>query len=333
MHQYIERTNRQVITEELFGDRIITFLYSRGREKAPTLFRLATGARMSSLLGYLNFDLPLARTIIGNRRFLLKNGVRAEECLIPPEGFTTPRAIFERKIRYWKYRPMPEDDDAIVSPADARMLCGSLDEESLLFLKGNFFRYEELLGEKKRIWLGAFREGDCAIFRLTPDKYHYNHLPVSGYIVDFYEISGAYHSCNPGAVVEMVTPYSTNKRVVTIIQTDVPGGSRVGLVAFIEVVAMMIGEVVQCYSDAIGYENPVAMEPGLFVRKGQPKSLFRPGSSTDIVLFQKGRITFAEDLVAQMRRRDVMSRFTMGFGGQLTEVEVQVRSLIGRKNS
>ena len=52
----------------------------------------------------------------------------------------------------------------------------------------------------------------------------------------------------PGAVVALVTPYSKNSRVVTIIDTEVPGGTGVGLVAMIEVVALMIGEVVQCYS-------------------------------------------------------------------------------------
>ena len=30
--------------------------------------------------------------------------------------------------------------------------------------------------------------------------------------------------------------------------TDIPGGSHVGFVAMIEVVALMIGDIVQCYS-------------------------------------------------------------------------------------
>ena len=37
MHQYVERTNYQVITEDLFGDRTINFLYSTAREKAPRI--------------------------------------------------------------------------------------------------------------------------------------------------------------------------------------------------------------------------------------------------------------------------------------------------------
>jgi phosphatidylserine decarboxylase len=331
MHQYVERARHTVVTEQLFGDRIVNFLYSRAREKAPSLFRLATSARVSSLLGFVNFDLPLADKIMGNRRFLARHGVDLHECLDPPASFTCARKIFERKIRYPQCRPMLEDDGAVVSPADARMLCGTMADGDWFSLKGKFFEYRELLGDHRRKWQDAFSLGECAIFRLTPDKYHYNHVPVSGRVVEFYEISGDYHSCNPGAVVEMVTPYSKNKRVVTIIDTDVPEGTRIGLVAMVEVVALMIGDVVQCYSESRGYDFPMQIQPGMFLRKGQPKSLFRPGSSTDILLFQPGRVVFAEDLVTLMRRPDVASRFSIGFGGPLAEVDVRVRSLIGRR--
>ena len=102
-------------------------------------------------------------------------------------------------------------------------------------------------------WQLCFGDGYYAIFRLTPEKYHYNHLPVSGKVVDVHEIDGDFHSCNPSAIVRMVTPYSKNRHCVTIIDTDVEGGTNAGYVAMIEVVALMIGEVVQCYSDE-GYE-------------------------------------------------------------------------------
>jgi phosphatidylserine decarboxylase len=331
MHQYVERAGHAVITERLFGDRIVNFLYSRAREKAPSLFRLATSARVSSLLGFVNFDLPLAPDISGSKKFLARHGVDLSECLEPAASFTSARKIFERKIRYHHCRPMAAGDEAVVSPADARMLGGTMGAGAGFCLKGKFFEYCELLGEHRGQWQDAFAHGDCAIFRLTPDKYHYNHVPVSGRVVDFYELGGDYHSCNPGAVVEMVTPYSKNRRVVTVIDTDVAAGTRVGLVAMIEVVALMIGEVAQCYSATGAYDFPAPVQPGMFLRKGQPKSLFRPGSSTDILLFQPGRIVFADDLVALMRRPDVTSRFTIGFGGPLAEVDVRVRSLIARR--
>ncbi|MDZ7641476.1 MAG: hypothetical protein U5J62_05570 [Desulfurivibrio sp.] len=72
MHQYLQRDSRVVITEELFADRIVRFLYSRVRERAPKLFELALGHRISSLLGFLNFDLPLAPALLGNRRSLAR---------------------------------------------------------------------------------------------------------------------------------------------------------------------------------------------------------------------------------------------------------------------
>jgi phosphatidylserine decarboxylase len=90
---------------------------------------------------------------------------------------------------------------------------------------------------------------------------------------------------------------------------------------------MMIGEIVQCYSEE-GYERPVPVRPGMFLRHGVPKSLYRPGSSTDVVLFQPGRVRFAPDLLRNQARADVSSRFSAGFGRALVETDVRVRSLI-----
>ena len=255
IHEYIDRTSATVITERLFSDRVVKFLYNETREYAPALFNLIVGKRMTHFLGMLNFDLPLTAHLLGNKRFLNDCGVNLEECVLPPAALDTPRKIFERQIKYWECRPMPDLENSVVSPADARLAIGSFKESSSLFLKNKLFSFEELLGPEKSRWLHAFRGGHFAVFRLTPDKYHYNHAPVSGRVLDHYEIDGAYHSCNPNAIIEMGTPYSKNRRVVTILDTDVSGGSQVGLVAMIEVVALMIGQVVQCYSDSF-YDSP-----------------------------------------------------------------------------
>jgi len=163
-------------------------------------------------------------------------------------------------------------------------------------LKWKFFDLDELFDSDRSLWLRAFRGGDFILCRLTPEKYHYHHMPVSGVVRDHYEISGGYTSCNPGVVATLVTPYSKNKRVVTIVDTNVEGGSQIGLVAMIEVAALMISDITQCYSKE-GYKNPQPVEPGLFLQQGAPKSLYRPGSSTTGVFFQAGRVEFADDLV------------------------------------
>lgn len=323
-HQYIERDSGRVVTEQLIGDRLVRMLYHEVREKNSSLFKMLTSSRSSQILAMANFDRP----VLSKRSFLANCGIDLGECLDPPEKLDTPRRIFERKIRYAECRPMPAEANAIVSPADARVLVGSFKETSLIFLKEKFFSYTEMFGAGCSQWLSAFKGGDFAVFRLTPDKYHYNHTPVAGKVVDFYAIDGDYHSCNPSAVVSVATPYSKNKRVVTVIDTDVPGGTSVGMVAMIEVVALMIGDIVQAYSET-GYDQPRQIEKGMFLQKGVPKSLYRPGSSTDILIFQEGRMDFADDIQSNMRLEGVTSRFTHGFKKPLVETDIRVRSLLG----
>jgi phosphatidylserine decarboxylase len=330
-HQYVDRRSGRIVAETLIADRLVGWLYGAAREKAPLLFKALTSARGSQLLSYVNFDCPVKRRPSSTRKLAAALNVDLQECVSPYASLQSARNLFERQIRFWQCRPMPRDPSVVVSPADAKILVGSLNKTDALFLKEKFFTYDELLGPAKRRWREAFLGGDFAVLRLTPEKYHYNHLPVSGRVVDFYTLDGTYHSCNPAAVVATATPYSKNKRVVTIIDTDIGGGTGIGLVAMVEIVALMIGEIVQCYSSR-GYERPQPIARGRFVHRGQPKSLFRPGSSVDVLFFQKGRIRFDPDLIRNCRRSDVHSRFTIGFQRPVVETDVQVRSSIaGRK--
>jgi phosphatidylserine decarboxylase len=328
IHQYIDRHTGRVHTETLVADRTIAFLYNRIRENAPAMFDLLISARMSALLGFICFDLPLNNRISDPARFLSQRGIPFREIFGPVNQLNTFRRFFERKLRYWECRPMTDDPGTFVSPADARFLPGSFTDNRHLCIKDKLFQYEELTG-MDRPWHRTFRDGEYAVFRLTPDKYHYTHAPVSGRVKDVYEINGRFHSCNPGAVVQSVTPFSKNRRVVTVIDTDVPGGTGVGYVAMVEIVALMIGRIVQCYSPD-RYEPIRPVHPDMFIQKGQPKSLFRPGSSTVVLLFEKNRVRFCPDLLANTHRFDVKSRFSSRFGVPLVETDVNVRETIGK---
>ena len=328
-HQYVDRTGTTVRTEGLFGDAVVSWLYTPLWENGPALYSLLTGKRTSRLLGYLQYDALLDARTLGMRRYLESCGVDLSECVELPERLDTPRKLFERQIRFWHCRPMPDDPATVVAPADARTLVGSLRENSALFLKGKFFHLDELLGED-RGWADTFRTGDFSVHRLTPDKYHYTHVPVSGRVVDSYEIAGRYHACNPGAVVTVMTPYSKNRRSVVILDTDVPEGTQVGRVAIIEIAALMVGDVVQYYS-ADRYRSPVPVQPGMLLERGAVKGLFRPGGSTVVLVFQSGRVAFAEDLLRNRLRADVETRFSLGFGRPLVETDLPVRSLLARR--
>ncbi len=328
-HQYIERNTGMVKDEILYHDRIINNIYSSKRENSSVIYRMVTSKHLTDVLAYINYDMPMGKRISGGSRFLKKSGIDTSEFLEPLKSLNTSRKFFERKIKYSECRPMTEESGVIVSPADSRMIIGSLDETSLIFLKEKFFGFEELLGHKPE-WHSKFRNGKYAVFRLTPEKYHYNHVAVSGKVSDFYDVDGHYNSCNPGAVSAIDRAYSKNRRSITIIDTDVPGGTGAGHVAMLEVAALMIGDIQQCYSED-GYNNPSAIRKGMFLKAGSVKSLFRPGSSVDILLFEKGRVVFSDDLVENSQRRDVQSRFTEHFDKALIETDVKVRSEIARK--
>ncbi len=50
-HQFIDRHTGQVVTERLFADRTVNFIYQDVREKAPAAFKALTSARACGLLG------------------------------------------------------------------------------------------------------------------------------------------------------------------------------------------------------------------------------------------------------------------------------------------
>jgi phosphatidylserine decarboxylase len=327
-HQFVDRETGEVRNETLLYDRHIRWMYSSLRESAPWVFKwISSSPAINDWLATINFDKPIRDSQGVINSLVERTGVRMDELLEPMPVSPTWRDFFGRKIRFWDYRPMSPDPRRIVAPCDSRLLLGNLTQQYMLQIKEKFFSLAELL-DKKETWVQKFKNADWAIFRLTPEMYHYNHCPVAGAVVDFYEIGGAYHSCNPTACVETVTPYSKNRRFVTIFDTDVPGGTGIGKVAMIEVVALLIGRVRQCYSHS-QYKLPTTMYEGLMCKRGAVKSVFEPGSSTVVLLFEKNRVKFDSDLLSNQARNDAFSRFGQGFDAPMVETELQVRSGIG----
>jgi phosphatidylserine decarboxylase len=65
--------------------------------------------------------------------------------------------------------------------------------------------------------------------------------------------------------------------------------------------------------------------------KGQPKSLYLPGSSVDVLIFQKDRVAFSEDIRKNALRYGVSSRYSSFFGRPVVETDVRVRSTVAEK--
>ncbi len=131
----------------MLGNAVVSALYSPVLEKAPLLTRLASSRYVTGALGYLNYDNVLSARATGMLKFLRESGIQLSEFAGNLSEYDTARKIFERRIRYWNCRPLPSSPNAVVCPADARALVGSMKESSGLHLKQKFFSFPELLGE------------------------------------------------------------------------------------------------------------------------------------------------------------------------------------------
>src|SRR5690606_10594103 len=106
-----------------------------------------------------------------------------------------------------------------------------------------------------------YRGGAALVVRLAPADYHRFHFPESGLAGPARPIPGPLHSVHPIALAGGA-PSFRNRRHVTLIETE-----RAGLVAMVEVGALLVGTIEQTY------------EPGP-VTRGDEKGTFRMGGST-----------------------------------------------------
>ena len=98
------------------------------------------------------------------------------------KDFSTFNDFFARAINCEKYRPMSNDENDIVSPADCRMMVwNNILNSTKFWIKGKKFTVPRLLDSRKGI-AHQFEGGGFCIARLAPQDYHRWHWPVSGTI-------------------------------------------------------------------------------------------------------------------------------------------------------
>lgn len=181
----------------------------------------------------------------------------------------------------------PNDDRVIVSPADARLIVfETVPKDSTIWIKGENFNLPTLIGSQG--WDPAFLDGSMAIVRLAPQDYHRFHAPVSGNVtMPSYFIDGTLHSVNADGMTSK-NDAQYNQRRVSIVKHDI-----YGKYAFIAIGATCVGSVV-FPGDATGAKN---------VTKGEEVGYFQFGGSTVVLVFEKDRVAWDDDILLHSKMR------------------------------
>jgi phosphatidylserine decarboxylase len=141
---------------------------------------------------------------------------------------------------------------------------------------------EEAIGIAK-----MFEGGSLAICRLAPQDYHRFHSPVDGKVVRTWGTPGTYFTVNPIAIREDVDVYTENKRAFLLIESPTFGN-----VCYITVGATMVGSIAFTEKGKVGES----------LKRGDEIGYFAFGGSTVLILFQKGKIAFDSDLLANSKK-------------------------------
>ncbi|CAB4442291.1 unnamed protein product [Rhizophagus irregularis] len=197
------------------------------------------------------------------------------------DSFKNFNEFFYRKLKP-EARPCdsPQDPYVLVSPADCRMMAfPTITNATELWIKGQSFSIARLLDDD--LAAKDYEGGSLGIFRLAPQDYHRFHFPVEGELGPIKDIPGAYFTVNPMAIRSQLDVYGENKRAICYINSP-----QFGKVAYISIGAMMVGSIV------------FTSTPSSYVRRTDEHGYFAFGGSTVILLFQKGKMIWDEDLLA-----------------------------------
>lgn len=268
---YYRRGSEDLCCETILGERFIKWAYQDAR--LPALRRLVFHSSWPSRLLGAWYNSAWSRRAIP--KFVRELDIDCSEALEPIESFRSFNAFFARRLKP-DSRPFDSDLQALVSPADARvMVYPRLEADGTVPVKEAPWRVAELVDRDAP----EYAEGAVAVFRLCPADYHRFHYPCDGRVVERREIAGVYHSVNPIALLRGANALAINKRVVTAIDSD-----AWGRLCLVEVGAFGVGGIVATHQEGV-------------CRKMDEKGYFEFGGSSLVLVLPAGRVSFSPDLV------------------------------------
>lgn len=256
--------------EKIYGHRALSFLYGGSLLARLLLPFIAHIPLCSRFYGYL-----MARPASRSKIAPFVEAYQIDTSEFQTQNFNSFNDFFTRKLRA-ECRPMASQE--ITLPADGRYLAyPNISVTPRFHIKGQEFDLETFLGSEA--YGRRYAEGAMVIARLCPTDYHRFHFPLSCEAGRSREIPGALFSVNPIALSKRLSIFWENKRVITELESR-----KYGTVLMVEIGATAVGTVQQTYA------------PG-WVERGAEKGYFEFGGSCIVLLFERGRVELARDLV------------------------------------
>jgi len=232
---------------------------------------VVTGRRM---------ELPSSKRSIAP--FIRAYKVNTSEAELDVSQYRTFNDFFARRLKVGS-RPIASvsDPTVLTCPADCRLLVfPSLSSSHHFWLKGEELTIGDLFGDNFQHLVNHFHDPTLVICRLAPSDYHRWHTPMRCRMDQRASLEGTYYSVSPSAV-RRVNVFGKNKRELCLLHS-----CEFGPCVLVAVGASMVSSIkITAPSDRI-------------LEKGEEHGHFRFGGSTVLLLFQRGRVQFDNDLIA-----------------------------------
>jgi phosphatidylserine decarboxylase len=172
-------------------------------------------------------------------------GVQFDEIKDPLTSFQNVQAFFTRELREG-VRPIDPASDAFVAPCDGAWgESGTVENGTLLQIKGRPYRVASLLGNSEEA--KRYEGGTFATFYLSPKDYHRFHAPCDGQVRHVRYIPGTLWPVNRAGVRWVDGLFAENERIVTFLEMGRENGE--GELVLIPVGATMVGKVKLTFDD------------------------------------------------------------------------------------
>ena len=189
--------------------------------------------------------------------------------------------FFTRKLSN-NSRPISyiNNEKIAVSAADCRLtVFDNIEESKKLWIKGKKFTLSKLIQDEDLA--NEFIGGSIASFRLSPQDYHHYHSPIDGVVESWKSIPGTYFGVNPFIINSDLDILDMNARSIIVIRSSIWGK-----ILYIPIGAELVGSVQLT-------EN---VKNNGKIKKGEEIGLFSYGGSNVIIVFEKGKMKWDEDI-------------------------------------